>query len=138
MYDTKTELRKLTSEQLRNLYNFLNHVEEYGFLYMGRDERRRLFLTKVRVTYNIERGCWATASGDVIFSWKSISPLIEKAMFGYVPVEFEDGEQMFSGEIMRIIKDINEERGYEILAMDDTLAKVSEIEDDILSLCAKL
>lgn len=137
MRNTKEELRRLTSEQLHSLYNFLKYVEEEGFLYIGRDKRRRLFLTMVRVTYDITRGCWATTSGDVIFGWVTILPLVEAAMFGYVPVEFTDGKQMFLGELMGDIKDINKECEHKIPSMDGILAKVRDVEDDILSLCAK-
>lgn len=93
MYDEEVidnKLRELTSEQLHGLYKFLKHIEEDGYLYIGRDERRKLFLTKKRVIYDSWRQGWETVDEDLVFEYEQISRFVEDSLFGHVPIEFED------------------------------------------------
>lgn len=51
-------------------------------------------------------------------------------MFGYVPVEFADEQQMFLGELISYIKDVNKEHRYEAFAKYEKLAKIGELTDE--------
>lgn len=130
MHDTKGELRKLTSEQLRNLYNFLKHIEEYGYLYIGRDERRKLFLTKKRVIYDSWRQGWGTESEDLVFEYEQISHFVEDSLFGHVPIEFEDEAQVMTCKLTIEIERINKERGCEVIGGNEKLNRAIELMDE--------
>lgn len=133
MYDMDVidgKLRELTSEQLRNLYKFLKHIEEDGYLYVGRDERNKLFLTKKRVIYDSWRQGWETVDEDLVFEYEQISRFVEDSLFGHVPIEFEDEEQVMTCELTIEIERINKERGCEVIGGNEKLNRAIELMDE--------
>lgn len=133
MYDTEVidnKLRELTSEQLHNIYKFLKHIEEDGYLYIGRDERNKLFLTKRRATYDSWKQRWEVTNGDLVFEYEQISRFVEDSLFGHVPIEFEDEEQVMTCELTVEIEHINKERGHETLGGNEKLYRAVELMDE--------
>lgn len=124
------ELRELSSEHLRNLYSFFKYAEDDGYLYIGREEHKVLFLTKENVIYNVIKGDWETTTGDRIFTCEIIPRLIEKAMFGYVPLKFTGVEQISLEWLMKIIERIDKEREHEILGGNEKLYRAVELMDE--------
>lgn len=133
MYDMDyidAKLRELTSEQLHSLYKFLKYIEEDGYLYIGRDERRKLFLTKKRLIYDSRRQCWKPTDEDLVFEYEQISRFVEDSLFGYVPLEFEDEAQVMTCELTVEIERINKERGCEVIGGNKKLNRAIELMDD--------
>lgn len=133
MYDMDvidSKLRELTSEQLRNLYKFLKRVEEDGYRYVGRAKHGKLLFTDKRVGYDSYEQRWVAVNGDMLFEWETIPCLVEDALFGHVPIEFEDEEPVTTCEITVEIEHINKERGCEIIGGNEKLNRAIELMDE--------